>query len=345
MKKLIGFQRGVNLGGWLSQGKLDKEHLDTFIVEDDIKRISEFGVDHVRLPVDYENIEDDNGNAKESGYEYIERCFMWCEKYGLNIVLDLHKTCGYAFDNIKESEGFFTNENLQNRFYRTWDNLSKHFAKYSHMVMFEMLNEVTKFEYSDSWNKIAKKCFEIIRKNAPTVKILLGGVGYSAVNAVKLLPLPFDENVVYNIHCYEPMIFTHQKAYWVEGMPDDLSISYPDSFEKYVKETDRVPSVRNGLFLEHDVIEYYRILGKEFFYKIFEEPALIASERNVALYCGEYGVIDRADPISSINWLKDINAGFEKYGIGRAIWSYKEMDFGIIGKHYEEVFSEIIKYL
>ena len=25
MKKLIGYQKGVNLGGWLSQGKLDKE--------------------------------------------------------------------------------------------------------------------------------------------------------------------------------------------------------------------------------------------------------------------------------------------------------------------------------
>lgn len=33
MRTLDGFKKGVNLGGWLSQGPLDKEHLDTFITE------------------------------------------------------------------------------------------------------------------------------------------------------------------------------------------------------------------------------------------------------------------------------------------------------------------------
>ena len=38
MKILEGFQKGVNLGGWLSQGSKEKKHLDTFILEEDIKR-------------------------------------------------------------------------------------------------------------------------------------------------------------------------------------------------------------------------------------------------------------------------------------------------------------------
>lgn len=32
-EKFRRIQKGVNLGGWLSQGPLDKEHLDTFITE------------------------------------------------------------------------------------------------------------------------------------------------------------------------------------------------------------------------------------------------------------------------------------------------------------------------
>ena len=40
MRNLDGFKKGVNLGGWLSQGPLDKEHLDTFITEKDIARIA-----------------------------------------------------------------------------------------------------------------------------------------------------------------------------------------------------------------------------------------------------------------------------------------------------------------
>ena len=42
MRTLDGFKKGVNLGGWLSQGPLDKEHLDTFITEKDIARVEKY---------------------------------------------------------------------------------------------------------------------------------------------------------------------------------------------------------------------------------------------------------------------------------------------------------------
>ena len=72
MKTLDGFKKGVNLGGWLSQGPLDKEHLDTFITEKDIARIASWGLDHVRLPIDYDNFENEDGSDKEYGYAYID---------------------------------------------------------------------------------------------------------------------------------------------------------------------------------------------------------------------------------------------------------------------------------
>ena len=56
MKKLEGYQRGVNLGGWLSQRSREKEYLDSFITEEDIEKIASWNCDHVRLPVDFENI-------------------------------------------------------------------------------------------------------------------------------------------------------------------------------------------------------------------------------------------------------------------------------------------------
>ena len=39
------------------------------------------------------------------------------------------------------------------------------------------------------------------------------------------------------------------------------------------------------------------------------------------------------------------NAVFKKYDIGRAVWSYKEMDFGLIDAHYDDVRSDIIDLL
>ena len=55
----------------------------------------------------------------------------------------------------------------------------------------------------------------------------------------------------------------------------------------------------------------------------------MAKERNVALYCGEYGVIDRANKKEAVKWFHDFHAVMDKYNIGRCVWTYKEMDFEI----------------
>lgn len=327
MKKLNGFQKGVNLGGWLSQGSLEKEHLDTFILESDIAKIASWGIDHVRLPLDFENVETEDGTEKAEGYGYIDSCIQWCRKYHLNLVLDLHKTCGYIFDNGDYSSDFFDDENLQNRFIALWEKLAARYAKDSDIMMFEMLNEIVRFDVAEKWNEIAVRCIKAIRKYAPTAKILYGGVGYNAVTAVKQLAAPTDENIVYNFHCYEPLIFTHQSAYWVNEMPQDFHIDYPGDFQEYMEKSKKIAGAMTGALAEKDL--KVNTLGREFFDTLFQEAVAVAEKNNVSLYCGEYGVIAHAPAESTVRWFQDIHDSFEKFGIGRAVWSYKEMDFGL----------------
>jgi aryl-phospho-beta-D-glucosidase BglC (GH1 family) len=73
VKRFEGYQRGINLGGWISQCNLRKEHYDTFIVEDDIKRIASWGLDHIRVPLDYELVETEEGEYKEEEFKYIDK--------------------------------------------------------------------------------------------------------------------------------------------------------------------------------------------------------------------------------------------------------------------------------
>ena len=69
MKTWNGFEKGINLGGWLSQWDLtDREHLETFITEQDIQDIRAMGADHVRLPVDYSLIEEEDGTPKDENF-------------------------------------------------------------------------------------------------------------------------------------------------------------------------------------------------------------------------------------------------------------------------------------
>ncbi len=315
MKKFEGYNKGINLGGWLSQCKYEKTHFDTFITENDIKVISELGVDHVRLPIDY-NIIEENEEFVESGFEYINNALDWCKKYNLNLVLDLHKTPGYSFDDGEKENGFFNNEYYQEHFYKIWQELAKRYSKLGNRIVFELLNEVTDKEYSETWNKIAHTCIEKIREIAPDTVILVGGYWNNSVEAVKDLDKPFDDNIVYNFHCYDPLHFTHQGAYWVKDMKPDYRESYAESG-----------------------------VNKEFFMDLFKEAYEYAQKNNTVLYCGEYGVINLVNPADRLEWQKAINSTFEELGIGRSVWSYKEMDFGIIDKELKDKFDEFKKYL
>jgi len=316
MKNFEGYMHGINLGGWLSQCNHTKERYDTFIVEKDIEIIRRWGMDHVRVPVDYNLVEDMDGNYMEEGFVYIQKVIDWCEKYGLNMVLDLHKTYGFSFDAGERETGFFESGYFQERFYRLWEEFAWRYGRYSSRVAFELLNEVTDKEYCDVWNRISGECIRRIRAIAPNVKILVGGYYNNSIEALRDLALPADENIVYNFHCYEPLKFTHQGAPWVDWMKPD----YRESFEE--SEADA-----------------------EYFEKMIMEAVRVSEERNVSLYCGEFGVIDRATPEDARKWYEVICKTFEKYGIGHAAWSYRQMDFGIADRRMDSVRNDILTYL
>lgn len=339
MKQFTGYTRGINLGGWLSQSEHTSEHYRNFISESDIEIISGWNLDHIRLPFDYQLLRDNNDNVLEENYVYIDKCIKWCQKYGLNLILDMHKTAGFSFD--EEIQTFFDGEELQERFYALWDDIAQRYGKYD-FIAFELLNEVVEIEVADKWNSIAEKAVKIIRKSAPTTKIIIGGVQNNSALWVRKLDMPFDENIVYTFHFYEPLIFTHQSAYWINTMSEDFKIKYPCSYEEYLKASNEYLPPHNSDFLKAVKVPEINL---DFFRASFADAIKVSEERNVPLYCGEYGVIDRADNVSSLKWFNDISAVFKEYNIGRAVWTYKSKDFGITDEHYLNILNDIIPLL
>lgn len=342
MSKEFTLKRGINLGGWLSQCNHTKERYDTFITEKDIERIASWKIDHVRVPFDYELIETEDGQPILENYSYFDNCIEWCRKYGLNIILDMHKAPGYSFnDAYTESNTLFNHEPLQKRFINLWTELAKRYGKYSDMVAFELLNEIVEVSLSEPWNELSYKTITEIRKFAPETKIIVGGINWNSIHAVELLSEPYDENIIYNFHCYEPLIFTHQKAYWVPELKDSKEYHYPLSVDE-LYEQSKVLSKDHLMTLKKSGLNPE---SKNIFIDLFRPAVEFAKSRNVPLYCGEYGVIDKAPLQDTVNWYKEINAAFEEFNIGRAAWSYKEMDFGIIDEHYSPIFTQLIDLL
>lgn len=344
IKKWSGYEKGVNLGGWLSQCIYTVEHYESFIKKEDFFTIKSWGCDHVRVPVDYDLFGDKDCNYSEEGFAYIQRAIDWSREAGLNMILDIHKAYGYSFYKYDSEDGFFDNEKYWNEFCRTWTELAKRFAKYEDTVAFELLNEVTEQRFSDSWNRIAGNAIDAIRKVSPTIKILVGGYWNNSAVAMKDLVVPADdENIILNFHCYSPFIFTHQGANWVNRMPLDFRYGYRNTYEKYEADNLALFPEQPGAFSYMPDIK--AMIGPEYFDFQFTEAIKCAEKYNLPLYCGEYGVIDLARPEDTLEWYKDINSCFKKYGIGRAAWSFREMNFGLCGEHYAPVFKELVKYL
>ncbi len=317
MLKELGFYKGVNLGGWLSQCDYSDERLDHFIEARDFEKIDSWGLDHVRIPVDYNVFENEDGSYKPEGFQRLIHAITLAQKHDLNTIIDLHKTAGYSFDSGEGEGGFFEDEELQERFYRLWEEFARRFGGYGNHIAFELLNEVTDKAYIKTWNKIVKTCIKRIRAITKDTIILVGSWGNNSVSAVKDLNKPFDDRVIYNFHCYDPFPFTHQGAYWVDCLDRDARVSFAESGTSV-----------------------------EYFEELFASAIKAAADNNnTELYCGEYGVIDNASPEDALKWYQTIHKVFEKYGIAHAAWSYKEMDFGLSDPRMDNVRAELIKVL
>ncbi|MBO4981215.1 MAG: cellulase family glycosylhydrolase [Lachnospiraceae bacterium] len=325
--------RGINLGGYLSQCCHSAEHYDSFIGKEDVKLIAESGFDHIRLPIDYEVLETDEGDIREQGYARVRRVIDWCVEYDRNVILDLHKAYGYDFNDAgnEEKNSLFASEKLQQRFIRLWRRMAEQFATYPN-VAFELLNEVVEKENAPAWNSLIRRTLSEIRQISKTVPVIYGGIQWNSVKTLKLLEIPNDPNVIFTFHFYEPLLFTHQKAPWVETMAPNQTVPYPETMEYYRRESKKL-----GFQGEVVTLARSQTMGTQFIEEMIKEAIDAAQKAGVSLYCGEFGVIDRAPAEDTLRWFQDVNTVFTKYHIGCAVWSYKEMDFGITDAHYAPI--------
>lgn len=324
------FGKGLNLGGWLSQCDHTRKRYENFVSESDFEKIAGWKFDHVRVPFDYELLEKGSGEPIDENFEYLDRAVGYGKRHGLNVILDLHKAFGYDFNDFgKEGRNtLFENPAAQERFLKLWDKVSARYAA-AQNVAFELLNEVTDIRFIDPWNDLICRTVETIRKNAPRTPIIYGGVCWNSAKHVRDLTPPPSSDILYTFHLYEPLLFTHQKAHWVEALKDIPEVPYPAGMEFY-----RNGSRPLGFMGENLFASAAKAMGEEFFEDFLQEACEYAQSQNVPLYCGEFGVIDQAPADDTVNWFRDVLNVFGRLRIGCAIWNYREMDFGFTGNHY-----------
>lgn len=351
------FKKGINVGGWLSQYDIIAEkpltsdslrrHFDTFIKEEDIRRISSWEFDHIRLPVSGYLIYDAGEDClNAAALEYIHKCIKWCSDCRLNIVLDLHDIDGNIYGAMEKAMPLLTDAVLQERFIRVWELLAQELLNVTGpVIMFELLNEVSdasgaypfsditgeRYDFSHRelllWNRLYKRCIDRIRRIDPDRWILVGSNGQNSVVYLKELEIVNDPAVFYNFHYYDPQVFTHQQAGFSEEMSEfDRAVGYPDDISDFVDYLNAHPDWKR----KHALVAEETKNDRGLMEKLLRHATDFIKNTGKELYCGEFGVIAHAPAKASRKWAGDLTEILGRNRIGWALWNYKYLDFGLL---------------
>jgi len=319
---LFPFHRGSSLGGWLSQANvLDEQHLATKYKREHIARLARAGADHLRLPVDFELIEESAAPhcLRETGMRWVQQALDWAWAEGLGVTLDLHKCEGMSFF-TPETNRLWADPGLQRRIANLWRQLAERFRSVPHdRLVFELLNEPTAAD-NEQWNDVAALALAAIREVDSARWVVIGSNSWNVPPTFVDLRDFRDPHVAYAVHWYEPFIFTHQKAPWCEWLKTiDLTVEYPSVLGDLTPYQARLadPAWREQLMLFSK-----ESLGYDRMERWFQPVAEFARKTGAQLYCTEFGCWDPAPRAAQLNWFRDSLRLFEKYNLAWAQWDY-----------------------
>ena len=202
-------------------GKKDATHfwqefLDHYITEADIKHMKDLGYNSVRIPFNWRHFfEDEPGLVwKELGFELIERCVKWCEKYELYAFLDLHgapggQTGANIDDCVDDVPRLFIDEDPWHKALALWEELAIRYKDNPTIGGYDLLNEPIRPAHGDMVNydylvpkliQFYEEAIARIRKHDANHLISIEGHHWATSAAV--FDRKYDDNYIIHFHRY-----------------------------------------------------------------------------------------------------------------------------------------------
>ncbi len=318
---------GFNLGGWLSQSPLTDEHVENFIQKSDFETMARWGFNSVRLPVDGEWLFEKEGRGRLSPRRlaFLREVLGWAKSAGLLTILDLHQVPWHSFGK-PELENLWKNNEDLNSFCGCWAELTQALKGEEAPIWFDTLNEPTASQSAD-WNRVASRIVQTIRSEDKDRMVMIESTFWGSVLKLEDLAKGVEgPNLVYSFHFYLPMLVTHQGApWWQDGKPYRETVVYPG------------PIPKAGDYLAGDLPEMTRRVlefedrnwNRESLRELLN-PVVKLTRSGLRLYCGEFGVYEKAPRQTRLNWIRDVTGLLRELKVGWGYWNYKWLDFGIL---------------
>jgi len=94
----FNISRGVNISHWLSQSQRRGQQRQAYFTKKDVAYIAGLGYDHIRLPIDEEQMWDESGNKENEAFTLLNNAIKWSDSQHLKVVVDLHILRSHHFN-------------------------------------------------------------------------------------------------------------------------------------------------------------------------------------------------------------------------------------------------------
>jgi len=236
-------------------------------------------------------------------------------KSGMAVMLDFHADTPYV--DYLVSDAAAPEELIE-----TWRMLARRYAgRNPELLFFEIMNEPDRRFTQAAWDGIQRGALAAIREEAPEHTVLLAPAAWSGLDALTEMTPYEDTNVIYVMHYYSPLTFTHQGATW--SSPDLARLRnvswpayHPDVDAAIEQEAD--PAAR-------ELLDRYRgdgwdasNIGRD-----MELAAAWARHWGTRVIVNEFGSYKPfTPPDARARWVRDVRAAIEAQGFAWTFWDY-----------------------
>ena len=321
----LPFHRGLNITEWFQAESASRIQFTKYTRQDFVN-LATLGCDHIRLPIHLHNM---SGNAPDYRidpllFDFLDQVVDWAEELNLYLILDNH-----SFDPFKD-----TDPAIVDRLVAVWQQVAAHYKDRSQFILYEILNEPHGIEDA-VWNDMQGRVIRAIRAIDSTHTIVVGPANWNSYDHLKNLPEYEEDNLIYTFHFYDPFLFTHQGATWVDPPMDIAGVPYPYDASRM----PALPSQLRGTWIGW-LYTYYPMTGNDEWVKgRIDIAADFMRQRNVPVWCGEFGVYQlNSPPQDRAYWIKTVRSYFEEQGISWTMWEFRS-GFGVFEKGSDQLFD------
>jgi endoglucanase len=319
---ISALSRGFNLAGWMDGPQSTPPDIAV------LRTLRTAGMTHIRLPVAAESVMQRFTPEREINdrLRLLDQALTALLSLGYHVSVDLHP--GERFSRLHRDDSKSSMESLQD----AWSHLAQVLSRRSPALVFaELLNEPDIDPVR--WQIEAGQLAKFVRDRLPGTTLIVGPTYWQRADSLPDFRPLSDPNVVYAIHFYDPMVFTHQ-GHWdpADPLSDIRGLPFPVRAEDAAVQDIRQQLMASGKSRALQALDTAIAQAKSGDVITGQlQPAVAWQEKfSRPLIVNEFGVLKGGAPEESrTRWLRSVADFADRHCWGWTHWEYAQ-GFGLL---------------